>query len=270
MLTISEIEEAIARKAPGSWQVATTSVWNRLGSAGDSGLFGLRIGDDAGRLHAASESFDALASAPPPTRIDWRTEGGGRLTPIRDQGVDCGACVAFATIAAAEAKHWIGGGERLDLSEAELFHCNGGSCDDGWGLAAGLDAAASGLTRRSDAPWTAKPECRRATPVVRVSSFSELRDDSARRRAVAIGPVIGGMDVYEDLSGYVGGVYRHVIGGLRGKHAICIVGYDDGEGCWIARNSWGDGWGDGGYFRIAYGECGIEDLPFYSCEIEVV
>jgi hypothetical protein len=37
-----------------------------------------------------------------------------------------------------------------------------------------------------------------------------------------------------------------------------VVGYDDDHGCWICKNSWGTGWGEGGFFRIAYGQCGID------------
>jgi hypothetical protein len=35
-------------------------------------------------------------------------------------------------------------------------------------------------------------------------------------------------------------------------------GYDDDRGAWLCKNSWGTGWGEGGYFWIAYGECGID------------
>ena len=28
---------------------------------------------------------------------------------------------------------------------------------------------------------------------------------------------------------------------------------------WIAQNPWGKEWGEDGYFRIAFGECGIQD-----------
>ena len=54
-------------------------------------------------------------------------------------------------------------------------------------------------------------------------------------------------------------------GNLAGGHCVVLIGYDDGQGCWIARNSWGAGWGDSGYFRIAYGECGIE--TFQTCAV---
>src|SRR5206468_3305820 len=41
-------------------------------------------------------------------------------------------------------------------------------------------------------------------------------------------------------------------------HCVSVVGYDDVAGCWICKNSWGPGWGDRGFFRIAYGEVGID------------
>ncbi|WP_164913405.1 C1 family peptidase [Sphingomonas sp. UV9] len=270
MLTIHEIEQAIAEKAHGSWAAGETAVWHRLGSGGGSGLFGLRITDNQGALKAAADDFDTLAAPPPPAAVDWRCQDGGRLAPVRDQGLDCGACVAFATAAVVEARHWIDAGSSVELSEAELFHCNGGSCDDGWGLAAGFDSATRGMALLADAPWVDDPTCTSAKMVVTVSSYTELTDFDARRRAVAQGPVVAGMEVYEDLASYVGGIYQQVAGTYRGDHAVCIVGYDDADQCWIVRNSWGTGWGEGGYFRIAYGQCRIDDLPFYSCDTRAV
>jgi C1A family cysteine protease len=47
----------------------------------------------------------------------------------------------------------------------------------------------------------------------------------------------------------------------EGSHQVVLVGWDDhrdngngGQGCWIAKNSWGDTWGGGGdgYFYLAY------------------
>lgn len=37
-----------------------------------------------------------------------------------------------------------------------------------------------------------------------------------------------------------------------GGHAVCAVGYDDSKQVFIVRNSWGQDWGDKGYFYLPY------------------
>jgi C1A family cysteine protease len=37
-----------------------------------------------------------------------------------------------------------------------------------------------------------------------------------------------------------------------GSHAMCIVGYDDSKQQFLLRNSFGDDWGEGGYFWVPY------------------
>ena len=39
---------------------------------------------------------------------------------------------------------------------------------------------------------------------------------------------------------------------LLGGHAVCAVGFDDNRRVFIVRNSWGDSWGDKGYFYMPY------------------
>jgi C1A family cysteine protease len=39
---------------------------------------------------------------------------------------------------------------------------------------------------------------------------------------------------------------------VLGGHAVVAVGYDDSTQRFIVRNSWGPGWGMGGYFTIPY------------------
>jgi C1A family cysteine protease len=37
-----------------------------------------------------------------------------------------------------------------------------------------------------------------------------------------------------------------------GGHALCFVGYNARRGEFLFANSWGEGWGDGGYGVISY------------------
>jgi len=66
---------------------------------------------------------------------------------------------------------------------------------------------------------------------------------------------------------YHSGVYRHTEGSPQvGGHAIMIIGWGVDEVSklpyWLCVNSWNDGWGEKGLFRILRGqdECGIESM----------
>jgi hypothetical protein len=47
-------------------------------------------------------------------------------------------------------------------------------------------------------------------------------------------------------------------------HCVLIVGYDDAKKAWLIRNSWGEGWGTGGYGWFGYGQ-GANGLEQFSC-----
>ncbi len=69
------------------------------------------------------------------------------------------------------------------------------------------------------------------------------------------------MNVYEDFIDYTGGIYEHTYGEYVNGHTIVIVGYgnENGNDYWLCKNSWGENWGEDGYFKIAFGECGIDN-----------
>jgi len=75
------------------------------------------------------------------------------------------------------------------------------------------------------------------------------------------GPVETAFTVYSDFENYAGGVYKHTTGEPVGGHAVKIVGWgtDSGTDYWKVANSWNPYWGEEGYFRIAFGEGGIDD-----------
>lgn len=207
-----------------------------------------------------------------PSKIDWRANRGNWVTPVKDQG-RCGSCVSFATCAALESLKRISSedpGLEIDLSEADLFFCGcGPCCDRGWLPRAAMERARDeGVTYEAQFPYRDSDQnCAGPYPIaMSISSFSELWGISERKAAIVDeGPVVAGMEVYEDFLYYGGGVYRHVYGAYSGLHAVCIIGFDDEKQCWIAKNSWGTGWGDDGFFEIAYGEALLDSsFAFFS------
>jgi len=82
-----------------------------------------------------------------------------------------------------------------------------------------------------------------------------------QKMIMAGGPVETAFTVYTDFENYAGGVYHHVTGDVAGGHAVKIVGWgvDSGTKYWKVANSWNPHWGEEGYFRIKFGDCGIDD-----------
>ena len=110
---------------------------------------------------------------------------------------------------------------------------------------------------------------------MRIPSESDRRFGRIGRSAVAEGripswiwstsPVIACFHVYEDFFHYKSGVYTHTVGGFAGEHCIAIIGYEGGG--WICKNSWGPGWGENGFCRIGFGQCGIDTWETYGIEL---
>lgn len=276
-LTRQDLDRALEeRGAP--WLPAET-VQVRLARSAQANLFGLAMAEpEREAVLADAELLEArtgllAAEVPVPPSADWRNDD--KVTEVRDQGT-CGACVAFATCAALESRALIHFGITLDLSEAHLFHCgNPGGCLKGWQPDSALAWVKrnGGIGLESNAPYGAGAACLPVQPAVLVPRWSAAVSAEQRKRTVAFnGPVIAGMRVFEDLPYYSSGVYRHVAGDELALHAVCVVGYDDADGGhWIVKNSWGQDWGEQGFARIAYGECGLDSaFPFYDPDLRVL
>ncbi|HUX98268.1 MAG TPA: C1 family peptidase [Candidatus Deferrimicrobium sp.] len=203
-----------------------------------------------------------------PIQWDWReVKGSDWTTPVKDQG-ECGSCVAFATIGLVESRYKIFIGRpdvNLNLSEADLFFCGCGKCCiKGWFIEPALKYVRdTGLLDEKNFPYEASympcpPSSDNYDRIVRISRFAQIYTEaSAKEYLSKFGPLMVGMDVFDDFSYYTGGIYRNVSGPFLGNHAIVIVGYNEKEKYWICKNSWGSGWGEGGWFKLGYGECGI-------------
>ena len=95
------------------------------------------------------------------------------------------------------------------------------------------------------------------------SAYSVRGEKNIMKEIYENGSVEGTFTVYEDFGDYESGVYQHVTGSYLGGHAIKMIGWgvtEEGVKYWLIANSWGNTWGENGYFRILRGsnECGID------------
>ncbi|HEX8103237.1 MAG TPA: C1 family peptidase [Solirubrobacteraceae bacterium] len=279
-LELAQLRQEIARLDLG-WHAAETAnsghsdfeARNRLGyvpGPEDPSL------DEAEQQAAAMAPQLAEEVAGAPASFDWRNAGGNYVTPVVSQG-GCGSCVAFGSIAAMESLVMISRRSTapVDLSEADLWFCWGpghgaGKCPGGgWWPNAAYDGMQAGVVDAACFPYTdADQGCSRCgdwqNRITKISGWKTLTTAADMKTHLStVGPVTACFTVYEDFYyHYAGGVYTYnagTAGKVIGGHCICIVGYDDAQGCWIAKNSWGTGWGESGYFRMAYGSCGIDN-----------
>jgi C1A family cysteine protease len=242
---------------------------------------GLRLEREEMARLAELVAQPALRAAEYPPAWDWRdVQGIDWTTPVRDQRA-CGSCVAFGTVGVMEIMLKRRQGDpslNPDLSEAHLFFCGCGQCcDRGWWPTYALNyAQTSGVPDEGCFPYADRNQPCSTTcddwqdRAVRVLAWQEVADVGARKEWLASrGPMVGCMAVYRDFYSYTSGVYRHTTGELAGYHAVAVVGYVETEGAWICKNSWGTGWGEGGWFKLGYGECGI-DTEFAMYGVEAV
>ena len=262
---LAQLREAIWQKG-AEWEAGETSV-STLPEAHKQQLLGVDKAE-LRRLHGAAPvttapSFGgAIAAAP---TLNWKDLNF--VTPVRNQG-NCGACWAFATAAALESQLAMSTSVRLNLSEQVLVSCSGaGKCSGGY-----IDKASNfirdvGLSTEGCFPYTAAntacgaaacPNWKtRGTYGITGWHWVATVNPTVNALKTALntyGPLVTTMNVYQDFYSYVSGVYSHVSGPQKGAHAVLIIGYDDTNSCFIVKNSWGTGWGEAGFFRIAYGE----------------
>lgn len=211
-----------------------------------------------------------------PTYFSWTDiDGVDFVTPVRDQS-PFHSCETFALVAAVETmvQYEVGYPFGCDLSEAHLFFHSGGNLD--WGSYPENDSQYLkdyGIPDEACWPYpsvlkqyplnTTSPDWQDRT--VKITNWSYLPEDPVAIKTALItnGPVPTYFVVYKDFWYYIRGIYQHRWGEIIAPHYVTIVGYNDNPGYWIIKNSWGESWGNNGWFKIKYGECSIEKKSFY-------
>ncbi len=196
---------------------------------------------------------------------DWKEY----MSDVDYQG-DCGNCWAHAATGMVEGQlqilHLGKIGANINLDEMDIVNNSEhtGGCDNGDFPSTALAYIQSTKAKAENGSFPNLQGVRWD-----INSFDVLGilgGIDGIKNALINGPVTACFYVYQsfhdffDLDTNRNKVYRKtaINDPYIGGHAVVIVSYNDDEEYWLCKNSWGSWWADGGYFRIGYGQCGIE------------
>jgi len=226
-----------------------------------------------------------------PKHFDWRSVNGQNFVPpVRDQR--CGSCYAFATRDMMQARLHILLKKPVSdrMSVQSVLSCNiySQGCAGGFPFTVAKYYQDMGAAGDHDQPSTAdshndnahaslassvKPDkvgCHKeAKPMARAWEYKYVggfygatNEKSMRRDLYDHGPLAVCFQVAEGFGNYRGGVFRQEAALPRQdhygrvNHAVLVVGFGEeatGQKYWVVKNSWGQDWGDKGYFKIERG-----------------
>jgi C1A family cysteine protease len=228
-------------------------------------------------VHTAPKDMSSV-----PASVDWTTVPNV-VTPVKDQG-NCGSCWSFSATGAMEGAYGIKYNSQPDskgLSEQVFVSCDNvdSGCNGGW-----MDDAFSwakkngGVPTESAYPYTSgstgsNGSCKSVSNAANTAptGYVDVQTGSvdALMSAVATTPVSIAIQANQrDFQSYQSGVLTGNCG-QRLDHGVLNVGYGtytDGTPYWKVKNSWGTGWGMGGYILIERSSadlCGVLDAPSY-------
>ncbi|VAH31395.1 unnamed protein product [Triticum turgidum subsp. durum] len=241
---------------------------------------------DPSAVHGITK-FSDLPTDGLPTEFDWREHGA--VGPVKDQG-SCGSCWSFSTSGALEGANYLATGKLEVLSEQQLVDCDHQcdpseprACDAGCngGLmttAFSYLAKAGGLETEKDYPYTGRNSaCKfdKSKIAAQVKNFSTVAidEDQIAANLVKHGPLAIGINAVF-MQTYIGGVSCPYICGRHLDHGVLLVGYGSAgyaplrfkeKPYWIIKNSWGENWGESGYYKICRGphvknKCGVDSM----------
>ncbi len=218
-------------------------------------------------LKAQSEQLTFAEEAP--EAHDWRSTGA--VGPVKDQG-SCGSCWAFSTVGNLEGLNYLKTKQFVQYSEQQLVDCdkndsgcNGGLMENAYDYL----ISAGGIEKQADYKYTGRDgsckfvKTKAALQVVGHVSAASQDENEVKSFLYSTGPLAIALNA-DPLQFYNGGIIDADANdcdpqGLN--HGVTLVGYgsENGTDYWIVKNSWGSGWGEDGYFRMARGKgtCGI-------------
>jgi C1A family cysteine protease len=195
--------------------------------------------------------------------VDWRTKGA--VTGVKDQG-QCGSCWSFSTTGSLEGLSFLSGKGLQSFSEQQLVDCSTSQgnqgCNGGLMDYAFTYVQSNGITTEDAYPYTATDgSCQTTGGDFRIGGYTDVAQGDVNQLAAAVNqqPVSIAVDA-NNWQMYSSGVFSDCETSL--DHGVLLVGYD--SEAWIVKNSWGEGWGESGYIRLARGNtCGLANSASY-------
>jgi len=286
----------------GTWVASSTSVSGLSFSdirkmLGDNSFGDMETIISKNKDRFSSQDIDTGLGLP--ISFDWRRKNPRCVGSIRDQSV-CGSCWAFATTESTQDRTCIAtnGKANFNYTPQDILECNlyDAGCDGGSFQIGGSAAATHGIRTNLCNPYdwedlasctqscqsgsrdTFKTFCKNSTffynGVIDDNVAVILNDtngNKVKRELMTHGPMYMTMQVYQDFMLYTSGIYEYVWGDHVYAHAIKLLGWGfdipTGREYWVAANQWGTDWGEEGFFKIFFGECGF-GLRAYACYID--
>lgn len=228
------------------------------------------------RMARAARSLFALSSIAKSFNWDDRA-----TLPVPGAQGHVNACVSYAGCLAAAIRYQIGSGRTILLAPRVFHFCTlkleaeqgTNSYDLGdRAIASGIPHALTASQAMQGESLLAKASCSAfdTWPRLRIDGVDRFESVEAVKREIStVGPVIAHIALYQGfLDAYVQNTIFRPPSGTSpiGKHAICLIGYDDDRKCWIGINSGGPGWGRMGRFLLQYDTCDVlgPDMPVYA------
>ena len=214
---------------------------------------------------------------------DWSAQG--KVTPPDPAGQQCGDCWAWATTANIESAFLMSGWPTDAMSVQDIQSCSGGDSSPttcNWPPGGNAFSAISWATTSKEATAASYPYDHGVHTACKASIAGKYQLLSVgwvepanagavpppqvlKRYLMDFGPLT--VAIYADpaMQSYGapsapgetthGGeeVFDENVNNQGTNHSILLVGWGDAKGAWKIKNSWGTGWGYGGYGWIKYG-----------------